>query len=67
MQGLNSKKYKNSFDGAVQIYKNEGLKGFYKGTVPRLARVVLDVGITFTLYHYMIGAILYVWPNKPAH
>ena len=26
---------------------NEGPKAFYKGTLPRMSRVVLDVGITF--------------------
>lgn len=64
MQGLKASQYKNSVDCAVQIYKSEGIKGLFKGTVPRLSRVVLDVAITFTLYDYITKAILYVWPNK---
>jgi hypothetical protein len=31
--------------------KNEGPLGFYKGVGPRLARVILDVGLTFTIYN----------------
>ena len=29
---------------------NEGPKAFYKGTLPRMSRVVLYVGITFMIY-----------------
>ncbi|XP_028139109.1 putative tricarboxylate transport protein, mitochondrial [Diabrotica virgifera virgifera] len=50
MQGLEAKKYKNTLDCAVQIMKNEGPLAFYKGTVPRLGRVCLDVAITFMIY-----------------
>lgn len=64
MQGLKSSQYKSTWDCAVQIAKTEGIKGFYKGTVPRLGRVVLDVAITFTLYDYITRAILSVWPDK---
>jgi solute carrier family 25 citrate transporter 1 len=50
MQGLDAKKYKNGLDCFFQTLKNEGIRGLYKGTVPRLSRVVLDVALTFTLY-----------------
>ncbi|XP_013403745.1 putative tricarboxylate transport protein, mitochondrial [Lingula anatina] len=50
MQGLEAAKYKNTLDCAVQIFKHEGPRAFYKGTVPRLSRVCLDVAITFMLY-----------------
>ena len=50
MQGLEASKYKNTLDCAVQIYKKEGPKAFYKGTIPRLSRVCLDVAITFMIY-----------------
>ena len=29
---------------------NEGPTAFYKGTIPRMSRVVLDVAITFMIY-----------------
>jgi len=55
MQGLEAKKYKNALDCFVQTFKNEGIRGLYKGTVPRLSRVVLDVALTFTLYEKISG------------
>ncbi|TKR64549.1 hypothetical protein L596_025061 [Steinernema carpocapsae] len=54
MQGLEAKKYKNTIDCAVQIWKKEGFFAFYKGTVPRLSRVCLDVGITFMIYDSIV-------------
>jgi len=53
MQGLDAQKYKNSFDCGYQIWKKEGLRGLYKGSVPRLTRLVMDVGLTFTFYEYV--------------
>ncbi|XP_074640217.1 putative tricarboxylate transport protein, mitochondrial [Tubulanus polymorphus] len=50
LQGLEAHKYRNAFHCAYVIFKHEGPKAFYKGTVPRLSRVCLDVGITFMLY-----------------
>jgi len=57
MQGLDAHKYKNSFDCGYQIWKKEGLRGLYKGSVPRLTRLVMDVGLTFTFYEYVSGFI----------
>jgi len=53
MQGLDAHKYKNSFDCGYQIWKKEGIRGLYKGSVPRLTRLVMDVGLTFTFYEYV--------------
>jgi len=50
MQGMDSHLYKNSFDCTMKVMRNEGLRGFYKGTIPRLSRVSLDVAITFVIY-----------------
>jgi solute carrier family 25 citrate transporter 1 len=50
MQGLEASKYKNTWDCATKIWKHEGFFAFYKGTVPRLSRVCLDVAITFMIY-----------------
>lgn len=35
---------------------------FYKGTVPRLSRVCLDVGITFMIYDSFMDLFKKVWP-----
>ena len=40
------------FTGAFNhILRTEGPMGFYKGVGPRLARVILDVALTFTIYN----------------
>jgi len=62
MQSLDAAKYKNTFDCAKQIMVNEGPKAFYKGTVPRLSRVVLDVGITFMIYDSFMELFTKIWP-----
>ena len=41
---------------------NEGPKAFYKGTLPRMSRVVLDVGITFMIYGSFMEMFNKVWP-----
>ncbi|XP_067864652.1 tricarboxylate transport protein, mitochondrial-like [Heptranchias perlo] len=61
MQGLQSDKYKNTLDCAYQIFKNEGPFAFYKGTVPRLSRVCLDVAIVFVIYEEVIKVLNMVW------
>merc|ERR1719309_84194 len=61
MQGLEASKYKNTFDCARQILVNEGPKAFYKGTIPRMSRVVLDVAITFMIYDSFMELFNKVW------
>ncbi|KAF5915646.1 hypothetical protein HPG69_015266 [Diceros bicornis minor] len=57
MQGLEAHKYRNTWDCGLQILRNEGLKAFYKGTVPRLGRVCLDVAIVFVIYDEVCGRL----------
>ncbi|XP_050305360.1 putative tricarboxylate transport protein, mitochondrial [Anthonomus grandis grandis] len=61
MQGLEAGKYKNTLDCAVQIWKHEGAFAFYKGTVPRLGRVCLDVAITFMIYDSFMDLFNKIW------
>ncbi|XP_064108246.1 putative tricarboxylate transport protein, mitochondrial isoform X2 [Macrobrachium nipponense] len=61
MQGLEASKYKNTFDCFLKIWKNEGPRAFYKGTVPRLSRVCLDVAITFMIYDSFMELFEKVW------
>ncbi|VDN31364.1 unnamed protein product [Gongylonema pulchrum] len=63
MQGLEAKKYRNTIDCAVKIMKYEGFFAFYKGTVPRLCRVCLDVAITFTLYDSIMEYFNKIWKS----
>lgn len=58
MQGLDAAKY-NGFAGVfTHILTNEGPMGFYKGVGPRLARVILDVALTFTIYNQIKRMVL---------
>ncbi|XP_077168849.1 tricarboxylate transport protein, mitochondrial-like isoform X2 [Paroedura picta] len=61
MQGLDAHKYKSTLDCAYQILKNEGPTAFYKGTVPRLGRVCLDVAIVFVIYEEVVKLLNKVW------
>lgn len=53
MQGIDSHKYAGVGDCFKQIYASQGFMGFYSGVGPRLCRVVLDVALTFSLFHSM--------------
>ena len=63
MQGLEASKYKGPVDCFTSILKNEGIRGLYKGTVPRLSRVVLDVALTFTMFEYIKRGLDIVFPE----
>ncbi|KAK1892778.1 Tricarboxylate transport protein mitochondrial [Dissostichus eleginoides] len=45
----------------MQIMRHEGLAAFYKGTVPRLGRVCLDVAIVFIIYEEVVKVLNVVW------
>ncbi|KPP57810.1 citrate transporter precursor-like, partial [Scleropages formosus] len=57
MQGLEAHKYKSTVDCAIQIMNHEGVAAFYKGTVPRLGRVCLDVAIVFIIYEEVVKVL----------
>ncbi|XP_037603516.1 tricarboxylate transport protein A, mitochondrial isoform X2 [Sebastes umbrosus] len=64
MQGLEAYRYKNTVDCAFQILKHEGPQAFYKGTVPRLGRVCLDVAIVFVIYEEVVKLLNNVWKTQ---
>nr|XP_033695738.1 LOW QUALITY PROTEIN: tricarboxylate transport protein, mitochondrial-like [Tursiops truncatus] len=61
MQGLEAHKYHTTWGRGLQILRNEGPKAFYKGTVPRLGRVCLDVDIVFVIYDEVVKLLNKVW------
>jgi solute carrier family 25 citrate transporter 1 len=61
MQGLEASRYKNTLDCAKQIWTKEGPRAFYKGTIPRMSRVCLDVAITFMIYDSFMEYFNQVW------
>ncbi|KAI8991038.1 mitochondrial carrier domain-containing protein [Mycotypha africana] len=51
MQGLDAKKlYKNSLDCIAKVVKANGVFSLWKGTTPRLVRLIFSGGIIFTVY-----------------
>jgi hypothetical protein len=51
MQSIEARSlYKNSFQCAAKIFKEEGILTFWSGAVPRLGRLILSGGIVFTMY-----------------
>uniref|UniRef100_A0A8C4ETZ1 Uncharacterized protein n=1 Tax=Dicentrarchus labrax TaxID=13489 RepID=A0A8C4ETZ1_DICLA len=64
MQGLEAHKYKSTLDCASKILRHEGLAAFYKGTVPRLGRVCLDVAIVFIIYEEVVKVLNTVWKTE---
>ena len=53
MQGLEAHKYKGFTDCFTSIYRTQGFMGFYMGIGPRLFRVVMDVALTFAIFHQL--------------
>ena len=58
IQGLNSHKYNGALDCGRQIVRKEGFFGLYKGVRPRMARVAIEVSVTFASYNLIKGAVL---------
>ena len=51
MQSIEARSlYKNSFQCAAKIFKEEGVLTFWSGAVPRLGRLILSGGIVFTMH-----------------
>jgi solute carrier family 25 folate transporter 32 len=45
-----SKEYKGARDVVVKIWKAEGIRGFYKGLIPNVVRVLPSTCVTFLVY-----------------
>ena len=53
MQSLEAGKFNGFQDCFTRIYQRHGFMGFYMGVGPRLVRVVLDVALTFAIFHQL--------------
>ena len=47
----------------MQIVRNEGPRALYKGTLPRMSRVVLDVALVFVIYEEVLKVLDRVAPE----
>ena len=51
MQSIEARQvYKNTWNCAVSIFKEESVLSFWSGAIPRLVRLSLSGGIVFTAY-----------------
>ncbi|KAF8269630.1 mitochondrial tricarboxylate transporter [Lactarius quietus] len=58
MQSLEARaQYRNSLHCVYRIFTEEGVRRFWTGTTPRLARLVMSGGIVFTIYEKVIVLI----------
>ncbi|CAO3681375.1 hypothetical protein G6F70_004114 [Rhizopus microsporus] len=63
MQGLDAKiLYKNSIDCLIQVVKQNGIFSLWKGTTPRLARLIFSGGIVFTVYEKVYHGLEFFKP-----
>ena len=58
MQGVDAHKYNGFMDCGKQIMVQSGPLGFYAGVGPRLARVVLDAALTFSIFGTLKKAMM---------
>ncbi|KAL0936833.1 mitochondrial tricarboxylate transporter [Colletotrichum truncatum] len=56
MQAVDAK-YKSMLDCAAHLVRNDGVLAFWRGTSPRLVRLTLSSGITFTVYDQVVRLI----------
>jgi solute carrier family 25 citrate transporter 1 len=57
MQSERASQYKGAFNCAATILRKEGIQRFWKGTTPRLMRLILSGGIVFTIYEKTLDAL----------
>jgi len=64
MQGIDAAKYKGFADCFSQVYQKQGIYGFYMGIGPRLVRVILDVSLTFAIFHSLKRKVTEIIANR---
>ncbi|KAJ9494163.1 hypothetical protein LTR99_010873 [Exophiala xenobiotica] len=65
MQSIEAKQvYRNSFNCAASIFKNEGILTFWSGALPRLGRLTLSGGIVFTMYEKIMELLDKADPDR---
>lgn len=64
MQGIDAAKYNGFADCFGQVWTKYGIAGFYRGIGPRLVRVVLDVSLTFAIFHQLKRTVTNYIANK---
>lgn len=53
LQGLDGARYRGMWHCATELLAEDGVRGLYKGLLPRLGRVMWEVGLVFSLYEHI--------------
>jgi len=56
--------YSSTLACASQLAKKEGVRGFYKGCLPRMNAVCLEVALAFCIYDTVMDIFKKVWPSQ---
>jgi solute carrier family 25 citrate transporter 1 len=64
MQSEQASQYRGAFDCVGSILRQEGVSRFWKGTTPRLMRLILSGGIVFTIYEKTLDALALLESGK---
>lgn len=65
MQSIEARKeYRNTFVCASRMFKEEGVRIFWSGALPRLVRLVLSGGIVFTMYEKTMEGLDTLDPDR---
>jgi len=65
MQGLEASQYKNSLHCGYVIVRDEGILALWKGTIPRLSRVMFSSGLIFTFFEQTMRILNRYFPDPP--
>ncbi|KAJ1425196.1 mitochondriale tricarboxylate carrier protein [Ochromonadaceae sp. CCMP2298] len=57
MQGKDAKQYKSTIDCFAKIFNAEGIRGLYRGAIPRMGRVVPGQGVIFMSFETIQGSV----------
>jgi len=60
---MQSGAYRTSLECIKYIAKTDGVRGFYKGCLPRLNRVCIEVGLAFCIFDSVQKMFGRVWPG----
>jgi hypothetical protein len=68
MQSLDARvQYRNSFHCIYRTFTEEGILRFWTGTTPRLARLVISGGVTFSVYEVCLSYHLFAALKERLH
>lgn len=63
MQGLEAAKYKTTLNCLTTIVQQEGVWALWRGSIPRLSRVMCSTSLQFTFYEHLMAALNPIWPE----